>query len=213
MLDQWLKNFVDSIKNKFSERIVFIGIQGSYAREEANESSDIDVVVIFDTLSYHDIKLYDEVISTMPMRNKICGFISGKKEIENWTKTDLFQFYHDTVPLYGNLNFIKNLITPEDVSLAVKICVCNIYHMCVHNAIHEKNSDILKCLLKSAFFTIQAKYYLEHGKYINQKQKLIECVCPDDKEILLILSHDKYINSFDSSSQKLIDWASNLICQ
>ena len=58
MLDQWLKNFTHIITNNFPKKIVFIGIQGSYAREEANENSDIDVVVIFDKLSYHDIKCY-----------------------------------------------------------------------------------------------------------------------------------------------------------
>lgn len=92
MLDQWLKNFTQIITNNFPERIVFIGIQGSYAREEANENSDIDVVVIFDKLSYHDIKCYDEIISKMSMCDKICGFISGKKELENWEKSELVIF-------------------------------------------------------------------------------------------------------------------------
>lgn len=213
MLDQWLDDFTQNINNNFPERIVFIGIQGSYARGEANENSDIDVVVIFNTLSYNDIKRYDEIISTMPMRDKICGFISGKQELENWDRSDLFQFYHDTIPLYGNLDFIKDLITTEDVSRAVKIGACNIYHMCVHNAIHEKSFDILKSLFKSSFFVIQAKYYLEHKEYISQRQTLIENVCPEDKEILLILSQNKYIDNLDFASKKLINWASNLICQ
>ena len=213
MLDQWLKNFTQIITNNFPERIVFIGIQGSYAREEANENSDIDVVVIFDKLSYHDIKCYDEIISKMSMCDKICGFISGKKELENWEKSDLFQFYHDTITLYGNLDFIRNLITMQDISRAVKIGACNIYHMCVHNAIHEKSSEILKDLLKSAFFVMQAKYYLENQKYIHKRQILMQHVSPEEKEILLIYSENKYINNLDSVSEKLINWASDLICQ
>jgi len=212
MLNYWLNNFIENINNKFRKKVIFIGIQGSYARGEANENSDIDVVVIFDELSYDDIKSYDEIISAMPMRDKICGFISGKQELENWDRSDLFQFYHDTLPLYGDLNFIKHLITDEDTARAVKIGACNIYHMCVHNAVHEKSCDILKSLLKSAYFTIQAKYYLEHGEYIRQRRSLIENVSNDDKEILLLLSQEKYVNNLDSASQKLINWASNLIC-
>lgn len=213
MLDQWLENFTKKINNNFPKKIIFIGIQGSYARKEANENSDIDVVVIFDTLSYDDIKRYDEVISTMPMRDKICGFISGKQEIENWDKSDLFQFYYDTIPLYGNLEFLKKFINIEDISRAVKIGACNIYHMCVHNSVHEKSCEILKSLLKSSFFVIQAKYYLEHNEYISQRQALIENVSLEDKEILLILSQNKYVNNFDFVSKKLINWASNLICR
>lgn len=213
MPDRWLENFTEKINNSFPERIVFIGIQGSYARGEASENSDIDVVVIFDTLSYPDIKRYDEVISTMPMREKICGFISGKQEIEKWDKSDLFQFYYDTIPIYGDLGFLKEFITIEHVFRAVKIGACNIYHMCVHNAVHEKSCKILKSLLKSSFFVIQAKYYLEHNNYISQRKILIENVSLEDKEILLLLSQSKYVNNFDFASEKLINWASNLICQ
>lgn len=85
--------------------------------------------------------------------------------------------------------------------------------MCVHNAIHEKSSEILKDLLKSAFFVMQAKYYLENQKYIHKRQILMQHVSPEEKEILLIYSENKYINNLDSVSEKLINWASDLICQ
>lgn len=207
MLKKWLDEFTYKIKDNFPNRIVFIGVQGSYARGEATENSDIDVVVIFDELEYDDIKRYDEIISTLPMREKICGFISGKKELENWDRADLFQFYHDTISLYGNLDFIKILITDEDVSRAVKSGVCNVYHMCVHNAVHEKNKDILKSLIKSAFFIIQAKYYLEHKEYISKRKILLENLNSGDKEILLL----KYTDNLDLVSKKLINWSSDLI--
>lgn len=211
MLDQWLNNFTETLHNHFPERIVFIGIQGSYARNEATENSDIDMVVIFDKLSYYDIKYYDEIISKMPMRDKICGFISGRQELESWDKSDLFQFYHDTIPLYGNLDFIKNLITTEDIYRAVKIGACNIYHMSVHNAVHEKSTDILKSLLKSAIFVIQAKYYLEHNEYVNRRIDLLKKVSPEDKELITLFSESKYTDYFDLISEKLIQWSSNLI--
>ena len=165
--------------------------------------------MIFDKLIYSDIKRYDEIISKMPMREKICGFISGKKELENWDRSDLFQFYHDTIALYGSLNFIKNLITNKDISRAVRLGACNIYHMCVHNAIHEKSDDILKSLLKSAFFVIQAKYYLECEEYINKRKILLENINSQDKEILLLNPTD----DLEFVSQKLIAWSANLIAK
>ena len=174
MLENWLQDFTKKINESFPKRIIFIGIQGSYARGE-----------------------------------KICGFISGKKELENWDRSDLFQFYHDTIALYGSLNFIKNLITNKDISRAVRLGACNIYHMCVHNAIHEKSDDILKSLLKSAFFVIQAKYYLECEEYINKRKILLENINSQDKEILLLNPTD----DLDFVSQKLIAWSANLIAK
>ena len=147
----------------------------------------------------------------MPMRYKICGFISGCQELESWDKSDLFQFYHDTIPLYGNLDFIKNLITTEDIYRAVKIGACNIYHMSVHNAVHEKSTEILKSLLKSAIFVIQAKYYLEHNEYVNRRIDLLKKVSPEDKELITLFSESKYTDYFDLISEKLIQWSSNLI--
>lgn len=150
--EKWLKEFVEQVKEAFGIRITFIGIQGSYARGEATEKSDIDVVVILDKFSYEDVRHYDCAISGLPDRDKICGFISGKQELRNWDRADLFQLYYDTAPLYGNLGWMKELIRLEDVWRACHLGACNIYHMCVHNAIHEKSPDILRSLYKSAMF-------------------------------------------------------------
>lgn len=65
----------------FENRIWFVGLQGSYARGEATESSDIDVVVILDELAANDIYKYSEMLDTLPYRERICGFLSGKEGI------------------------------------------------------------------------------------------------------------------------------------
>lgn len=40
MLENWLQDFTKKINESFPKRIIFIGIQGSYARGEATENSD-----------------------------------------------------------------------------------------------------------------------------------------------------------------------------
>lgn len=45
-LDRWLDKYIEAVDAAFGARIVFIGLQGSYARGEAHEGSDIDVVLI-----------------------------------------------------------------------------------------------------------------------------------------------------------------------
>jgi len=54
------------LKKTFGDRIYFVGLQGSYGRGEATEASDIDLVVILDKLTVDDIKIYSNMIDTLP---------------------------------------------------------------------------------------------------------------------------------------------------
>ena len=103
-IDRWIREYVDGVTASFQKRIWFIGIQGSQGRGEATASSDIDMVLILDKVSYADLQTYDRLLSTLPNRDKVCGFVSGKDEIENWDKSDLFQFCNDTTAIYGSLD-------------------------------------------------------------------------------------------------------------
>ncbi|MBQ9996427.1 MAG: nucleotidyltransferase domain-containing protein, partial [Clostridia bacterium] len=58
-----MDGYTAKITSVFGERVRFIGIQGSQARGEANENSDIDVVLLLDRLDYADIKAYDLAVS------------------------------------------------------------------------------------------------------------------------------------------------------
>lgn len=213
-IEEWISDFSQKIQENFKSRIEFIGVQGSYAREEATEGSDIDVVVIFDKLKMDDLKRYDEIISKMSCREKICGFLSGKDELANWEKSDLFQFYYDTKAIYGKLDFILPLIKKENVKQAVLIGGCNIYHACCHNIIHEKSLDILKALFKQAVFVLQAKYFYDAENYVSKKKELIDKLEAEDKHILelyfTIKSADK-TEEFDNYSNELFVWSSRLI--
>lgn len=125
-INLWMKHFTELLKETFGERIYFVGLQGSYGRNEATESSDIDVVVILDELTADDIKAYSNMIDTLPHRELICGFLSGKDELINWEPSDLFQFYYDTTPILGTLYELLTRIDDAAVDRAIKIGACNI---------------------------------------------------------------------------------------
>ena len=152
----WMVSFLKALNETFGDRVWFVGLQGSYGRGEATETSDIDVVVILDELSAMDIKAYNDMLDILPHRELICGFLSGKREILNWEASDLFQFCNDTTPIKGSLDEVLAVVDESAVNRAIKIGVCNIYHACVHNMIHEKSEDILRGLYKSASFAVQA---------------------------------------------------------
>ena len=205
-IDSWLKIFSGRLEAEFSGRIWFIGLQGSYARGEAKETSDIDIVVIFDRLSVNDLTAYRKMLDDIPERGKICGFVSGRDEIMNWEPSDLLQFCYDTIPVKGSLEDLLALVDVEAVKRAVKIGACNIYHACVHNFLHEKSPDILKGLYKSAAFVIQAEYFLKTGRYIRKHSELCGLLPQDERRILVPENL-----GFDDLSLILFTWSGRLI--
>ncbi len=209
----FMDTFLQALQTAFPDRIRFVGLQGSYARGEATEGSDVDLVVILDKLSAGDIATYNGMLDTLPHRELLCGFLSGKAEITNWEPADLFQFYYDTNPIFGRLD---DLLSPPDsdaVAKAIKTGACNVYHGCVHNMLYEKSDEILRGLYKSAVFTVQAVYFQQTGNYIPRHKDLLAVVSPEDKQIV-----DTYLRlksgdavRFGEMSETLFAWAQKQI--
>lgn len=207
--------FLQRLKNSFDERVWFVGLQGSYSRGEATETSDIDVVVILDELSPLDIQAYNSLLDTLPHRDLICGFLSGKGEILSWEPSDLFQFYHDTKPIMGSLDKLLSLIDEEAVERAIKIGACNVYHGCVHNMLYEKSEEVLKELYKSASFVVQAICFMQTGSYVRCQKDLHQIVSEDERVIVdcfLGLKNGGAVN-FQKMSETLFCWSKKWITE
>ena len=209
----WMQNFLQKSDDTFANRIWFVGLQGSFARGEATETSDIDVVVILDELSAIDIQNYNKMLDELPHRELICGFISGKDDIMNWEPSDLFQFCHDTTPIKGSLDEVMAAIDENAVNRAIKIGACNIYHGCIHNILHEKSEDILRGLYKSASFVVQAIVFQQTGRYIKHQEELLTVARLNEQAIInTFLSLKKGgIVDFILMSDTLFDWAKQWI--
>lgn len=149
-ITEFIKKYMAALDQAFPDRVWFAGLQGSYGRGEATEASDIDMVVILDQLSASDIHTYDAMLDTLPCRELICGFLSGRQELENWEPSELFQFCRDTTPIRGSLDQVLSSVTSADIARAIKSGACGVYHGCVHNMLYEKSEDILKGLYKGA---------------------------------------------------------------
>ena len=209
----WMDKFLLKLDETFGERVWFVGLQGSYCRGEATEKSDIDTVVILDELSALDIKIYNDMLDSLPERELICGFLSGKNEILNWEPSDLFQFYYDTKPIKGSLDELLEKIDDSAIERAIKIGVCNIYHGCVHNMLYEKCEEILRGLYKAASFVVQAICFKENGKYITRQKDLLEVVSEDEKRIVETFLYIKNGGTveFDKMSENLFEWSKKRI--
>ena len=212
-INVWMNDFIQKLDNIFADRVWFVGLQGSYGRGEATESSDINVVVILDELSAEDIHTYQDILDTLPHRELICGFLSGKEEILNWEPSDLFQFYHDTTAIKGSLDCLLPLINNAAIDRAIKMGAGNIYHGCVHNMLHEKSEEILKGLYKAASFVVQAIVYKQTGNYFKHQNQLLQVALPDEQTI--IETFLKYKNGeavdFCEASRILFEWSKKWI--
>ena len=214
-IKKWMNTFLNAVDATFTNRVWFVGLQGSYGRGEATETSDIDVVIILDQLSAADIQAYNAMLDGLPYRELICGFLSGKDELLNWESSDLFQFYYDTTPIQGSLDELLSVIDKNAVTRAIKIGACNIYHGCVHNMVHEKSEDVLKALYKSASFVVQAIAFKQTGKYVKHQSELRDVVSTDERVIV-----DTFLNlknggkvDFYLMSEALFAWSKKWISE
>ncbi len=74
----WMAALEKELRAVFGQRMLFLGLQGSQARGEATEDSDMNVVLILDRIEMDDLRAYDGVLARMPEREKawLCGRMS-----------------------------------------------------------------------------------------------------------------------------------------
>ena len=208
-IESWLKLFQQKLEETFPDRVWFVGLQGSYGRGEATETSDLDLVVILKELAPEDIQRYHDMLDTLPHRELLCGFLAGKQELLNWEPSDLFQFYHDTTPILGTLTGILPLLDAEAVARAIKIGACNLYHGCVHNMLYDKSEEILRGLYKGASFVVQAIAFKETENYIKHLRELRNVVTHEERTIIEIFLNLKNGGTVDFHlmSEALFAWS------
>ena len=208
----WLDEIESKLKTAFKDNLIFIGLQGSYNRNEADENSDIDLVVILKHLSIKDLQEYKSILEGMPFKEKACGFISGEKEIKNWSKEDLFQFFYDTRNIYGKLEEIITPPTNTDVKKSIKQSLETLYHSAIHSYLHSSDfQQVLAELYKQTFFILQAEFFVTHNEYIKTKNELLSKLTSLDKSILeTCINRQNILNADEKETEilfiQLIDW-------
>lgn len=154
----------------------------------------------------------------LPLGNdfKLCGFVGSAEILKSWNEGELLQLYFDTVPVYGNLDFIKDSVMDEAAAKLVLQNSCLIYHACCHNFLFDEEQAILKELYKTAVFTVQAKYYYVHHVYVSKHSELSNVVIGADKEILetaikLKMKDRLTAEQFTAYGELLLQWSSDNI--
>ena len=90
-VDRYLQQLIESVKDAFSDRLLYVGLQGSYMRDEATDKSDIDVMIILEGFSVADMDVYREILKSIGDYEKSCGFICGREEMMRWNPLEIYQ--------------------------------------------------------------------------------------------------------------------------
>ena len=209
--EEYINELIKLLVSRFGKRLVYVGLQGSYLRNEATKSSDIDVMVVIDELRSEDLTVYREAIASLENSEKSCGFICGTEDLKNWNSLEICHLLHTTRDYYGKLSELVPCYTREDVRCFVKLSLGNLYHELCHRFIHserEKNVAALPRTYKSAFFVLQDMHWLESGNFMGTKRELLSVSEGKDRLVLetCISLGDGAGFDFDGAFELLFSW-------
>ncbi len=167
------------------EGVVSVGIQGSYARGEAGEGSDVDLVVILERCTGEVLDDYSHLLDSSAIpRGLLCGFVSSLEEIMAWDRADRVSLVLDTKTLCGTPLSDLVPVTPDDIAAAARQSICQVLHPLTHIIVHEKDWAQLGPLFKSSRFALRLVHALESGSFVQSFTALAGQVSGEDLWVL-----------------------------
>ena len=210
-VNEYTEKLVALCRAVFGDRLLYAGLQGSYMRGEATEESDVDIMIVLDSLSAEDMDAYRAVLREIGNEDKACGFICGREEITRWNPPEASQLRFTTRDLFGTLEDLLPRATRRDEINYVKLSLGNLYHEICHRYIHadrEENVNKFRRTCKSLFFIIQILHRLESGHFAVTKKELARQVSEEDRQVLALAELPDGFD-FDRAFAVLFSWCRN----
>lgn len=186
----YTRDFARVMRDAFGERLVYIGLQGSYARGDANENSDVDMMVVLSSLDLDALDAYRNALDSLAYDVQKCGFICAKDDIAHWNKPELCQLLFTTRDVFGSLSALVPPYDRSDVIAYVKLGAGNLYHALCHRYVYggaENAVASLNGMVKEAFFLAQGAHYLDSGDYCLDKRALLGIARGTDKDVMRLV--------------------------
>ena len=186
-IESYISRLTEMMQKKFGQRLLYVGLQGSYLRGEADENSDIDIMVILDELTVTDMDAYRGLIQSLESYDKSCGFICGEKDLASWNPLEIRNLLGSTRDYFGELRDFVPYYSDEDLRNFVKMSLNNLYHELCHRYIHADragNEEALPFTYKGVFFILQNLHCLRTGNFIGTKAALMDVLEGKDREVL-----------------------------
>ena len=210
-LQSYLDRLIPECKTAFGDRLLYVGLQGSYLRGEAHADSDIDIMLVLDRMTVDDMKTYQGILKQIGSYEKSCGFICGGEELKRWNPLEVCQLMHTTKDLFGCLtDYLPNATRADEINY-VKYSLGNLYHELCHRYIHadrDKNRKKFRDSCKSIFFLLQNLHYLESGVFAVTKRELRSIASEKDRIVLSVTELPEDYD-FDRMFRLVFDWIQN----
>lgn len=213
-IEAYTQELLKLLKDIFGERLVYLGLQGSYLRNEQHENSDIDIMAVIDKLTVSDLDSYRNAVIKIGYYERSCGFICGKDELANWNPLEACQLLNTTKDIYGSLSEYLPYYTEEDERNYIKVSVGNLYHELCHRYVHSSRENSIAKLpvtYKSVFFILQNLYFVEKGTFYNSKKELLGCLEGQDRDVLAMSLNMQSGLDFDHAFNLLLSWCQNVL--
>jgi len=191
-VDQWLGEFLTRLKNTFGDRLVFVGLHGSWARGEAKAESDIDITTVLDRVDPKNLRAFRNIIASMPnAKNLASGGLYSIVEKQAWPRFEGAQLFYEYKILYGTLDDIVKKPTPIDLLEDVRFKSSSNLFVARHYLLYPH--DLMKIVhklyypFKCCFFGLQSWILLCEGRFVAPKDDLIDVLTDvDDREVVRV---------------------------
>lgn len=186
----WMPAAVEGLKHAFGPRLRFVGLQGSYRRGEATETSDIDLCVILDRLDAADFPRLREVLDALPEGEKAAGFVAGAAELAAWPRYELFAFAQDMDAWHGELAPLLPVISEADILLGCRTALAGLCHEATQALLlaprlsPEAAKSASYSLAKAFLRALQGVIYLRDGIFPRDRGEALRRAQEDEAELL-----------------------------
>ena len=186
-INGYMERLLGLLREKFGERLAYVGLQGSYSRGEAAEDSDVDVMVLLEDFSVDDMQSYRALLDQMGDTDRACGFLCGREEMANWNPLEICHLLHTTRDYYGELNGLVSAYTRENVRDYIRLSLGNLYHVLCHTRVHAGEAEmrtLLPAAYKQAFFILQNLCFYHTGCFPGTRRELRTMLDGADRAVL-----------------------------
>lgn len=181
----WMERAIGALKAEFGDRLLVVGLQGSMRRGEAAPTSDIDILIVLETLSANDLLRCRRVLDTLPAGHRAHGFTCGRAELAAWPRSEIFAFAQDVRVYYGELEPLLPAVDRRDIEEGARLAVAGIYHLAAHTLLSEPDPAGHRAgLQKLLFFAMLQTTYLCCGTFAATRAELLGLLDQDESRLL-----------------------------
>jgi len=207
----YMNRLIALLQQAFGDRLIYVGLQGSYLRGEAHEGSDIDPMVVINELTRSDLDICRQIVNQLDHPEKSCGFYCGLSELLHWSPLEICHVMHTTQDWFGHLAELVPGYTETDVRRYLQMSIGNLYHELCHRYLHAdeaKNRSRLPGSSKSLFYILQNLYYLKTGIFAPTHAVLLPLLDATDRAVLELSLQLRSAGDYDfqAAFDTLLNW-------